>query len=337
MHISPNLVIRTFYQYCKRPVHKKGAGTYNAECPYCHEGKSAGRKRRFFYIPDQDYAYCHNCNESKSGLDFVKDMTGMTFSEIMVESDNNAQTVEDIIKKASNAKKPNLNSLPVDSINLFDSNQVSFYKENKVVKDALTFINERRLNTAVNKPKALWLSLTDYVHKNRVVIPFYSDNNKIDYYQSRALYPEDINRAKYLSKANSDKGIFNLDKVSADIDYIFLQEGPIDAMFLRNSIALAGIHPTDIQLDTITSKFPFHTIVYVLDNQWLDKTSYKVTKELLDKDQCVFLWPKELNRFKDLNELCIHTKKDEINPEFIIKHTYCGVKGLLNYSLIKTA
>jgi len=335
--ISQNLVIRTFFQYCKRPVFKKSTGTYAGECPYCHEGKSAGRKRRFFYIPEEDHLYCHNCNQSKNGLDFVKDRTGMSMHEILSESEVHADTVEDIIKKSSLYKKFNPKALPDDSINLYDNNQVSFYKENRVVQDALAFINKRRLDTAINKPRALWLSLTDYTHKNRVVFPFYSADStaKVEHYQSRALYKEDENKAKYLSKANSEKGVFNLDKIEPDLEYIFLQEGPIDAMFLRNSVALAGIHPTEEQLHKITTKFPFHKIVYVLDNQWLDRTSHKVTKELLDKDQCVFIWPESLIRFKDLNDLCVHTQKDEIKPDFIIKNMHCGMKGLLYYSQIK--
>ena len=337
VQISQTLVIRTLFQYCKRPIFKKNTGTYNCECPYCHEGKSAGKKRRYFYIPEEDLGYCHNCNKSKSGLDFIKDMTGMQLHEILAESEHHTETIEDVIKKSVVYKKYNPKSLPDDSINLFDINQVSFYKENKVVKDALEFIKKRRLDTAINKPRALWLSLTDYTHKNRVVFPFYSrdSNAKVDFYQSRALYAQDESIAKYLSKSNSDKGIFNIDRVTSDIEYIFLQEGPIDAMFLRNSVALAGIKPTEDQLESISSTFPMHKTVYVLDNQYADKTSYKVTKELLDRGETVFIWPQGLELFKDLNDLCVHLEKDEIKSDFIVKHLYTGMKGLLQFSQIK--
>ena len=337
--VSSNLVIQVFFQYCKRPVFKKSSGTYNSECPYCHEGKSAGKKRRFFYIPAEERLYCHNCNVSKKGFDFVKDQTGLSFSEVLALSETQAQTqtLEDVIKSTAVYKKANPLSLPEDSINLFDPNQVSFFKGNEVVKTALEFIKKRRLDTAVNKPRSLWLSLTDYTHKNRLVIPFYSPekNMKVDFYQSRALFPVDENVAKYLSKANADKGIFNIDKIEPDIDYIFLQEGPIDAMFLRNSVALAGIKPTEEQLERLRKLFPFHTIIYVLDNQWTDKTSWKVTKELLEAGERVFIWPKELIAFKDINELCISQGRDEIRPEVIIKYSYKGIDGLIQFAQVK--
>jgi len=335
MIVPQNFVIQTFFQYAKRPVFKKTTNTYNGECPYCHEGKSAGKKRRFFYIPEDDHLFCHNCGESKNGLEFVKEQTGLSFSEIMAQSGSYSDTVEELIKKSDFYKKANPNPLPYDSINLFDNNQVSFYKNNKVVQDALEFINKRRLDVAINKPKSLWISLTDNIHKNRVVFPFYNMEGKITTYQSRALYKEDEDKAKYLSKVNNDKGVFNLDKVSPDIDYIFLQEGPIDAMFLRNSVALAGIHPTEEQLEMIQKAYPMHNLVYVLDNQWVDKTSYKITKELLDKGESVFIWPKEYAQYKDFNELCIKQKQDEVQYINILQNTYKGMRGIIQYSQIK--
>lgn len=335
MHISQNLVINTFFQYCKRPSYKKSTGTYVGECPYCHEGKSSGKKKRFFFIPEEDHLYCHNCNISVSGLDFVKEQTGLSLKDILVESEVHTDTVEDIIKRTAVYKKFNPKSLPDDSINLYDANQVSFYRSNKVVQDALEFITRRRLDTAVNRPKSLWLSLTDFTHKNRVVFPFYNTNSKIEFYQTRALYKDDENIAKYLSKSNADKGIFNVDKITSDIEYIFLQEGPIDAMFLRNSVALAGIKPTENQLERLHTQFPMHTLVYVVDNQWCDPTAHEVTKELLEAGESVFLWPSEFASFKDINDLCVRFQKDEFPHNLIVKNVFTGMKGLIKFSQIK--
>ena len=72
-------------------------------------------------------------------------------------------------------------TLPKDSINLLDINQIQYYEKNTVVRKGLDVISSRRLNTAVNKPASLWVSLSDFIHKNRLVIPFYNKDNKIQF------------------------------------------------------------------------------------------------------------------------------------------------------------
>ena len=78
-----------------------------------------------------------------------------------------------------------------------------------------------------------------------------------------------------------------------------------------------------------------HELVYVLDNQWVDVTSYKVTKELLDRGESVFIWPKEYSQYKDLNELCTKQKQDEIPHNNILQNTFKGMRGFIQYSLVK--
>ena len=83
MELNQEFLIETFYSYCRRPVHKKYQNVFNAECPVCKEGKSAGRTRRLFYFPHKQYFYCHNCVKSWRPFEWVKDVTGWTFPEIV--------------------------------------------------------------------------------------------------------------------------------------------------------------------------------------------------------------------------------------------------------------
>jgi hypothetical protein len=80
-----------------------------------------------------------------------------------------------------------ISSLPEDSINLFDPIQVSHYKDNGVVQKMMSYIKYRRLDTAINRPDAFYVSLKDFTHKNRLIIPFKDDNGKIIFYQSRKV------------------------------------------------------------------------------------------------------------------------------------------------------
>ena len=51
----------------------------------------------------------------------------------------------------------------------------------------------------------------------------------------------------------------------------------------------------------------------------------------------VFIWPKELKRFKDFNDICVAGNKDKIKPEFILKNTHSGLKAKLLLTEIKNS
>jgi hypothetical protein len=176
------------------------------------------------------------------------------------------------------------------------------------------------------------------------VIPFYDCNGKIIFYQSRAFganiddYMEDV---KYLSKKNSQKSIFNIDKVSDDIEEIFLFEGPIDSCFVKNGVAVGGITPsrekslTDIQEEQLDYFRINHKFIWVLDSQWLDDASYEKTRILLENGESVFVWPEKVGkRFKDFNEMCMAGKQNEVPKECIVNNTLSGEAGLLKYKLL---
>ena len=231
--------------------------------------------------------------------------------------------------------------LPKDSVNLFDKTQVTYYKDNHIVKKAITTIVDRRLNTAINRPKALYISLSDFVHKNRLILPFYDHRGQCMFYQTRTILKRDENKPKYLSKMNSDKTLFNYDNISSTTDNIFITEGPIDSFFIKNSVAVAGIQErskeslTTIQKDQLNRLFLMQS-VWVLDSQWLDRASLLKTEKLLKTGACCFLWPEDIGRrFKDINDLCVHFDINSISSSYILNNTYCGVKGLVRLKQIK--
>ena len=78
---------------------------------------------------------------------------------------------------------------------IYDDHQLKYHRNNVIVKKCLDVINERRLDKAGNRPRSLYVSLTDFTHKNRLVIPFFNNENKIVFYQSRTILPEDDDKS----------------------------------------------------------------------------------------------------------------------------------------------
>lgn len=227
-------------------------------------------------------------------------------------------------------------SLPEDSINLSDPLQREYYKDNHIVKTALEYISSRRLDTAVNKCN-LYISLKDKTHKNRLIIPFLDTSGNFIHYQTRKLFDWD-EKSNYISKNGSDKSIFGIDRVDPSLDDVFIFEGPLDSCFVRNGLAVAGINKgrhkfTQIQLDQLEELRLFNKI-WVLDNQWIDKTSREKTQVLLQMGERVFIWPKRFKEFKDLNALCMSVGRDEISHKFLNANSVSGRGAIIKTRIL---
>lgn len=338
IEIPTDYVVSKFYEYGYKVSHNTSQGTYNCCCPICREGKSWGYKKRCFYIPDNDLIYCHNCGWSSKPYKWIKEVSGMRFEQIVNEIENGNFGIIDVMdleeKEKPMEKSP---SLPLDSINLFDKIQTDYYKNNKIVQNALSYIKERRLDTAVNRPDAFYISLKDKKHDNRLVIPFKDESGKIIYYQTRKLLDDES--PSYLSKDGGDKSIFGIERVSSDISQVFIIEGPLDACFVRNGLGLGGITKgeqsfTSYQQEQMDS-LKFFERIWVLDSQWIDKTAREKTLKLIEMGEKVFIWPEyDGKRFKDLNAICMAYEMDEYPVDLILKNTHKGLAAKVKMKLL---
>jgi hypothetical protein len=338
MVIPQDYFVQKFYQYTGIPKYNKITNTHQGCCPICREGRSWGRKRRSYYILKDNVICCHNCGWYSSPTKWVESVSHMTYDEIIKESREYDILPLDLLSEEEKpANKPLIVSkLPKDSINLFDKHQVDYYKDTPIITNALTLLKQRRLDTAINRPDSLWVSLTDKVHKNRLIIPFYNDQNEIIFYQSRVIQEKDLKfYPKYLSKINSEKSLYGINKVSSSLDYLLITEGPIDAFFLENGIAVAGIQEnssasfTNLQQSQL---LPFKLLqkIWVLDSQWLDTASRKKTEKLTKQGETVFIWPEDIGTlYKDINEMCVAQGRDKIELDFIINNSVSGIKAEL--------
>lgn len=281
---------------------------------------------------------CHNCGWYSKPYQWVVRITGLSFTEIQkdIDSTTDVIVVNTLPKKPTNNKE--LPVLPADSINLLDQEQTNFYNDNSIVLANLKQIKDRKLNTAVNRPIALYTTLTDKVHNNRLIIPFYDTNNKIVFYQSRKVLDSD-ERPKYLSKVGAEKSFYGINVLDPNIEHMFITEGPIDAMFIKNGVAVAGINEGTNNNFTSTQKqqllaYPLHNRVWVLDNQYNDNTSKKKTCKLLEEGEHVFIWPESFKNYKDINEYCVDKNINSFDIDTILENTYTGLKGKLLLSRI---
>ena len=334
MELNQEFLIETFYSYCRRPVHKKYQNVFNAECPVCKEGKSAGRTRRLFYFPHKQYFYCHNCVKSWRPFEWVKDVTGWTFPEIVRKNNEKEGFVQTkkLVHPVVQAQAPvEIPDLPENSIELSDTTQIEYYKDNKFIKLALDYCEKRRLWTAINSCKRFYLSVEDRVHKNRLVIPFISDRGKTICYQTRALTENQF--PKYLTKFG-EKELFGINNISEEVPYVFVFEGPIDSMFVKNGVAMASLAPTEHQLQQLNNLIGYEQI-WVFDNDKNNKQTSRKIEKYIKEGKKIFVWPKQFQKFKDFNEICCSLELDEIPWNFVVKNSAAGQEAQLKQKLLR--
>ena len=340
--IPEQYVVNVLYENIYKISYNKYNKSYNGCCPICKEGKSWGKKKRFYYIPENELAYCHNCGYSKKALTFITEVTNKSLHEIINEvKEFDIEILP--IEEPEGVKKVIDKSLPEDCINLSDPSQVEYYKDNAAVIAALNLIKTRKLDKGINKPKTFYISLKDIVHKNRLILPFYDENGDIIFYQSRGLTKKDLfERPKYLSKVGAERSLYGMQNINSNLDNVFIFEGPIDSYFVENGLATCGITEksnkmfTTLQLQQI-NKLNLYEKIYVLDNQYCDKAALSKSIILADNNEKVFIWPKELKQFKDFNDICVAGDKYKIKPEFILKNTHSGLKAKLLLTEIKNS
>lgn len=342
MKLPEDYVVLKFYELGYRPIYNKFNSVYQCGCPICREGKSLNKKRRCYYVPKNDNIFCHNCGWSGKPMRWIKEVSNVSDQDIIQELKDYTPDVEDILKGEEVKITVNTETLPKDSINLSDKSQLEYYKNNENVRAALGLIKSRRLDTAVNRPDNLYFSLTDIVHKNRLIIPFLNEQKQIEFYQTRTVLTRDNKtKPKYLGKVNSEKTLFNIDKVTGDYDTVYIFEGPINAFFTKNSVAVAGITErgrsfTQRQQQQLDTTLKFYDKVWILDSQWIDKASLIKSEALLQQGESVFIWPEKFGkRFKDFNDIAIACKVDEISHDFCQKNTFKGLEGIVKLTEIK--
>lgn len=259
----------------------------------------------------------------------------MTIPEILKRNKEKAGEIDNIptlVEQTTEKIEAIIPDLPEGSVDLTDSSQVEFYKNNKFVKLALEYCESRRLLTAANSCKKFYVALEDRVHKNRLVIPFYGDNNKVICYQTRALTFNQF--PKYLTKFG-EKELFGLNNIDSSIPFVFVFEGPIDSMFVKNGVAMASLSPTERQLQQLNNLIGYEQI-YIFDNDKNNAQTSKKIEKFIKAGKQIFIWPKEFSRFKDFNEICCSLELNEIPWKFVLKNSAKGTEALIKQKLFKS-
>ena len=303
---------------------RKKSDLYNFRCPYCGDSQKYRNKARgYFFKKKNDMVFkCHNCGVGRTFTNFLKDQNPMLHDQYVME-----RYKEGLTGKGSQTANPNFNfqepkffrdrenSIELKKISeLNTTHPAREYLENRKIKNLDYFYYCPKFKEWTNSKINVFPNLKQ--DSPRIIIPLKDKEGKMFGYQGRSLAPKAKIRYITIMLDESKPKIFGLDKIK-ETDPVYVTEGPFDATFLENSIAMCG---SDVDLSNFNYKF-----VFVFDNEPRNKEIVSKIAKTIECGHKVVIFPKHIME-KDINDMVLagHNIKNVIES-----NTYSGLEAKL--------
>lgn len=309
---------------------KKSESLYNFSCPICGDSKLKTRKARgYMYEKQGNVVYhCHNCGITMLFGNFLKTIDEEVYKKYIIEKFKNEKNDETGVKEFANKMKPPkfLSYAPIKKLK-----KVSILPDNDPVRQ---FVLSRKIpskyhyklfscpnfNTFVSKidPEKKINTKLQY-DETRLLIPFINSNKDIHAFQGRSLKSSEFKYITIILDESLPK-IYGLDEVNFN-KTTFVFEGPIDSMFIDNSIATAGG-------DMLSSlgMIDKENLIIVYDNEPRSLETKNKIKKAIEKEYNVCIWPENIS-CKDVNDMVLSGFKPSDIEHIIRNNTYKSLKA----------
>lgn len=288
---------------------------FNFRCNVCGDSQNNKFKKRGYILKTRKpwLYYCHNCGYSKSVRSWMKIYFPSNYRSMMDAIYRGEKPGKDIPSyKNIKSEKP---KLAAEDEKLL----IKTFKKAEKFPFVVEYCESRKIPKSVYSK---WFFAEEGSFENRLIIPFYDKDGKVYYYQGRAMYSWML--PKYKSRKGSGfNNIYNYYFVNKE-NPVAVLEGPIDSIFVDNSVGVTGLKINDKRLAHFPNRF------FLLDN---DAAGKKSCLKLLDKGEYVFNWQRFLSAHsvqkdvKDVNDFI------RFNTEGIVRLTYSLMSDYITNSI----
>lgn len=280
---------------------------YNFRCPLCgdsHKDKYKARGHLFVNKNGMYLFHCFNCSVTVGFDKFLENVDPIVHQEFVREK------ISENLNPSKRTKSPSEELA-------FKMKQPKFVKDSPLSKlkkisqlkwdhKAKKYIDSRKIPSTFHSklfyaPKFKeWTNIVlpgkfdnlDY-DDGRIIIPFIDNKGRLFGYQGRAVNPKAGIRYITIMIDKDMPKIFGIDTVDTTKHHYIL-EGPIDAMFVDNAIAMAG---GSINMDYVNDKS-----IFVFDNEPRSVETCKKIEKVIDLGYKVVIFPENIKQ-KDINEM----------------------------------
>lgn len=164
-------------------------------------------------------------------------------------------------------------------------------------------------------------------HEPRLVMPFYDWDGNLCGVTARDLSGKSSLRYIELKVREDVPLIFGTQSVDRS-KHIYVVEGPIDSLFVKNSIAVGGTSFSKIDQLGVDK----NNITYIIDNQPRNRDVCGVYKKIIDRGVRVVIWPQSVVH-KDINDIVTKSGiSGDALMDLIDKNTYQNLSALAAFN-----
>ena len=279
-----------------------------------------------FKIKNNFVYKCHNCGVGKTLSNFLKDQDIFLHDQYVMEKFKEGRTGKGttVPNPKFNFTEPKFVKKTTDLEKISDlniSHPARVYLEQRGIKDLEYFYYCPKFKEWTNKQKKTFDTLRQ--DSPRIIIPFKDTQGNLFGYQGRSLAPKAKLRYITIMLDDEHPKIFGLDRINKE-QPIYIVEGPFDATFIKNSVAMAG---SDADIRT----FGWSNYIWIFDNEPRNREIVNRISKVIDRGDKVVVWPNKIQE-KDINDMHLagHDVKNLIHD-----NVYQGLEATLKFNTWK--
>lgn len=302
----------------------KGESLYNCRCPICGDSsKNKLKARGYFYETPNGYYYkCHNCSYGSSFSNFLKLFNATLYSDYSLEKIGcrNSNIARSIKKIESNNSFKSIGLLSavrsIDDVTRYCITRGMGIKQLRRVYSCPNF-----RHWAVERFGQKYEKVSD---SKKLILPFFDLNGNLVGAQARSINPLDKLRYETAKHPDVEHIVFGLDRWNRN-KLTKIVEGPIDSLFVENSIAMAS---SDLKrVKKVLPSLDIDNTVFCWDNEPRNKEIVKLIESAIESNLNVFLWPDTVP-CKDFNDAANIGLDIE---DMIANNTFSGISAKLKF------
>ena len=314
---------------------QKDRELFNFRCPVCGDSQRSKIKARgwIFNKKGKYRFYCHNCSASMTFSNFLKSLDVVLHQEYMKD-----MFIENNLDNPLPLSKPDITKIEVPKYKI-DSPLKNLTKISSLAWDhpVKKYVMSRKIPSNVQYKIFFCPKFRSWVNtfipdkfadiekdEPRLILPFLDREKNFYGCQGRSFSKTGNIYITVLLDEDKPK-VFGLDTVDFS-KHIYVFEGPIDSMFIENSIAMCG---SDLSgsLDLNKKKC---TVIF--DNEPRSPQTVKKIDKYIALGYNVCFWPDRVTG-KDVNEMILNGHDAEELKIIIDKNSYSDIEAKLQLQM----